>query len=162
MISVLGCTDQVIAHLLFLSSICCILSAVGLRETESHGKKVATSVCKNVFIYISEPFCASRTSRANTIFSSTHTHTQAQAQSHTSADLELCVFVDILSPLPIEDKLCLIGHSHDVVLHGMAQEPETNTQLLKNKNKKLAQGSFLGKNQHNSVGFHVIKISDRQ
>lgn len=68
---------------------------------------------------------------------------QAQTQSHTSADLKLGMFVDVLGPLPVEDKLRLIGYSHDVVLHGMAQEPETNTLLLDSKNKKLTWGSYL-------------------
>ena len=39
-----------------------------------------------------------------------------------SVYLELCVFVHVLSPLPVQDELRLVGNSHNVVLHGVAQE----------------------------------------
>lgn len=37
--------------------------------------------------------------------------------------LKLCVFVDVLSSLSVQDELGLVGNSHDVVLHGVAQQP---------------------------------------
>ena len=41
--------------------------------------------------------------------------------------LELGMLVHVLGPLPVEDELGLVGHSHDVVLHGVAQEPGRET-----------------------------------
>lgn len=52
MISVLGSTDQVIAHLLFLSPICRILSTVGLREAEQR-----RAWSERVSIGLQETFC---------------------------------------------------------------------------------------------------------
>lgn len=36
--------------------------------------------------------------------------------------LKLSVFVYILSPLPVQDELCFIGNTNNMILHGMAQE----------------------------------------
>lgn len=39
------------------------------------------------------------------------------------AHLKLGVLVDVLCPLPAQDELGLVGHAHQVVLHGVAQQP---------------------------------------
>lgn len=36
--------------------------------------------------------------------------------------LKLCMLVDVLGSLSVEDKLCFIGHSDDMILHGMTKE----------------------------------------
>lgn len=40
-----------------------------------------------------------------------------------SSYLKLCVFVDVLCSLSVQDKLSLIGNPNYVVLHGMAEQP---------------------------------------
>lgn len=36
--------------------------------------------------------------------------------------LEFSVFVYVLCPLSVQDELCLVGYTHNVVLHSVAQE----------------------------------------
>jgi hypothetical protein len=36
---------------------------------------------------------------------------------------ELCMLDDVIGPHPVENKLGLVGHPHDVVLHGVRQQP---------------------------------------
>lgn len=37
--------------------------------------------------------------------------------------LKLCVFVDVLGSLSVQDELGLVGNTDNVVLHGVAQQP---------------------------------------
>lgn len=39
--------------------------------------------------------------------------------------LKLCVLVDVLRSLPVEDEFSLVGNTNYVVLHGMAEQPST-------------------------------------
>lgn len=36
--------------------------------------------------------------------------------------LKFSMFVYILSSLPVQDELCLVGNTHDMILHGVAQK----------------------------------------
>lgn len=42
------------------------------------------------------------------------------------------MLVDVLGSLSVEDKLCFIGHSNDMILHGMAKESRIKKMALKN------------------------------
>lgn len=39
--------------------------------------------------------------------------------------LKLCMFVDVLCSLSVQDELSLVGNPNDMVLHGMAEQPLT-------------------------------------
>lgn len=36
--------------------------------------------------------------------------------------LKFSVFVHILRPLPVQDELCFVGDTHNMILHGVAQK----------------------------------------
>lgn len=49
------------------------------------------------------------------------------------------MFVYVLSSLPVQDELCFVGNTDNMILHGMAQESSTKkkkTELAKWKNKR--------------------------
>lgn len=44
--------------------------------------------------------------------------------------LKLCMFVDVLCSLSVEDEFSLVGNTNYVVLHGVAQQPWTMQNVL--------------------------------
>lgn len=43
--------------------------------------------------------------------------------------LKFCMAVNVLCPLPAQDKFCLISHSYQMLLHGLTQQPEEREDL---------------------------------
>ena len=51
------------------------------------------------------------------------TKTNSYVKNTTIPRFELGVFDDVVGSHPVKNELCLVGHPHDVVLHGVRQEP---------------------------------------
>lgn len=110
-VSVLGSTDQVIAHLLLFPPVCGVLGTVGLLRKK-----------KGNYLHMVESLLYFMQLKQLTM-------NPRHSDPHRLTDLELCVFVNIFCSLPVEDKLCLIGDTDNVILHGVTKKPETKNQL---------------------------------
>lgn len=48
---------------------------------------------------------------------------EAERPGRPEPHLKLCVLMDVLGPLSVQNELGFVCNAHDVVLHGMAQQP---------------------------------------
>lgn len=93
-------------------------------------------------------------------------HCQVAAVEHGSY-LELCVFVDVLGPLSVQDELGLVGHSHYVVLHSVAEQPSTSQRELNAAPTCHLYEEMFGfcsgrvKAKHNWLGLHHVQPAER-
>lgn len=72
------------------------------------------------------------------------------------------MLVDVLGSLSVEDKLCFIGHSNDMILHGMTKESrmkkkQISTENLKKK-KKMAFGQSTNTNYVHICTSHTTRF----
>lgn len=105
MISVLGGTDEVVAHFLLLPAIRRVLGTVRLEES---GRWRYGKTLKSIHV---------RTKQR-----STTTTSKQQPAAVLSVHLKFSMFVYVLRPLSVQDELCFVGNAHNMVLHCMAQK----------------------------------------